>query len=80
MVAIRDECERSIENTPVYNLCDTVVIKQPEAIEYCTVRLSELACYKSEYCCQAERIGLRGGPKVVLGPRGAPQAKPIPGG
>ena len=46
MVAIRDECERSVENTPVYNLCDTVVIKQPEAIEYCTVRLSELARYK----------------------------------
>ena len=60
--------------------CDTVVIKQPDAFEYCTVRLSELACYKSEYCCQAERIGLRGNPKVVLGPRGAPQAKPIPGG
>ena len=59
----QNEHVRSVENAPIYNLCDTVVIKQSDAFEYCTVRLSELACYKSEYCCQAERIGLRGGPK-----------------
>ena len=47
--------------------CDTVVIKQPDAFEYCTIRLSELACYKGEYCCQAEGKGLRGNPKTGSG-------------
>ena len=65
-----------VSRTPLsITYCDTVVIKQPDAFEYCTIRLSELACYKGEYCRQEERMGLHGSPKVVSGPGGAPQAE-----
>ena len=32
-VAARGEREQSVENTPVYNPCDTDIIEQPDAME-----------------------------------------------
>ena len=32
-VAVRGEREQSVENTPVYNPCDTDIIEQPNAME-----------------------------------------------